>query len=139
MLPIKQKAFAYITYHNQLLVFEHPHAPEAGIQVPAGTIQPGESPEAAVMREAYEETGLTTLKLHRFLGEVKRDMSDFGIAQIHQRYFFHLLCEAEPPATWDHWETDPSDTPSAHLFRFYWVALPFENLIADHGRLLSLL
>jgi 8-oxo-dGTP pyrophosphatase MutT (NUDIX family) len=41
------------------LIFSHPDYPEAGLQVPAGTLEPGEHPEAGVLREAYEETGLT--------------------------------------------------------------------------------
>ena len=63
------KVFAYITHGNQLLVFSHPDFPEAGIQVPAGTIEEGETAEAAVMREAFEETGLANLKRIRMLGE----------------------------------------------------------------------
>jgi 8-oxo-dGTP pyrophosphatase MutT (NUDIX family) len=60
-LPItKRKALAYITWGNSLLVFRHPHVPAAGIQVPGGTIEEGESPEEAVLREAIEETGLQT-------------------------------------------------------------------------------
>ncbi|MFF3677585.1 NUDIX domain-containing protein [Streptomyces sp. NPDC002120] len=31
---------------------------EVGIQVPAGSIRPGKTPEAAALREAREETGL---------------------------------------------------------------------------------
>jgi 8-oxo-dGTP pyrophosphatase MutT (NUDIX family) len=55
---LKQKAFAYITHGRRLLVFSHPHSPAAGIQVPAGTIEPGEPPELAVLREAAEAPGL---------------------------------------------------------------------------------
>jgi 8-oxo-dGTP pyrophosphatase MutT (NUDIX family) len=40
----------------ELLLFQHPHA---GIQIPAGTIEPDETPETALLREAAEETGLT--------------------------------------------------------------------------------
>jgi 8-oxo-dGTP pyrophosphatase MutT (NUDIX family) len=40
----------------ELLLIQHPYA---GIQLPAGTIEPGEAPEAAALREAHEETGLT--------------------------------------------------------------------------------
>jgi 8-oxo-dGTP pyrophosphatase MutT (NUDIX family) len=40
---------------RQVLLFEHPHA---GIQVPAGTVEPGEEPLLAARREAREETGL---------------------------------------------------------------------------------
>jgi 8-oxo-dGTP pyrophosphatase MutT (NUDIX family) len=50
------KVFAYITWGIKLLVFSQPTAPEAGIQVPAGTVEDGEAVDAAVMREAFEET-----------------------------------------------------------------------------------
>jgi 8-oxo-dGTP pyrophosphatase MutT (NUDIX family) len=49
----------------ELLLFQHPHA---GIQVPAGTIEPGEEPQAAALREAAEETGLTAFAAVRPLG-----------------------------------------------------------------------
>lgn len=49
----------------ELLLIRHPHA---GIQLPAGTVDPGESPDAAALREAGEETGLTDLRIHRALG-----------------------------------------------------------------------
>ncbi|NDJ62254.1 MAG: NUDIX domain-containing protein [Chloroflexi bacterium] len=53
------KVTAFVTRETrdgrQLLVFKHP---SAGIQLPAGTIEPGEHPEDAVMREVREETGL---------------------------------------------------------------------------------
>ena len=87
---VKYKAFAYITNRNRLLVFVHPFAPEAGIQVPAGTVKTNERPEEAVLREAFEETGLSGLVVESFLGEDERDMSDFGKDEIHHRYFYHL-------------------------------------------------
>lgn len=39
----------------ELLIFRHP---TAGFQLPAGTVETGESPEQAVLREVLEETGL---------------------------------------------------------------------------------
>jgi 8-oxo-dGTP pyrophosphatase MutT (NUDIX family) len=57
-----QKVYAYITSpEGQLLVFEHVDFPEAGVQVPGGTVEVGESVDAAVIREAEEETGLSDL------------------------------------------------------------------------------
>jgi len=40
---------------QQLLVFEHDHS---GVQVPAGSVEPGEDVTAAAIRELAEETGL---------------------------------------------------------------------------------
>jgi ADP-ribose pyrophosphatase YjhB (NUDIX family) len=68
--PTVQKAQAYIVKgegkNAKLLVFEHDEQwSEAGIQVPAGTIDPGEAPEEAVIRETEEECGLHDLKIAR--------------------------------------------------------------------------
>jgi 8-oxo-dGTP pyrophosphatase MutT (NUDIX family) len=64
-----EKVVAFITRQTphapELLLFEHPHA---GIQIPAGTVEQGEAPEAAVLREGREETGLIGLRLVRALG-----------------------------------------------------------------------
>ncbi len=143
MKPEIQKVLIYITRGQRLLVFEHPFSPEAGIQVPGGTVEPNEKPEQAALREAHEETGLTALTLKTLLGTQRRDMSDFGKAEIHYRYFYHVTCDAETPATWDHGERYPSDEPGEHatfrhIFRFYWVDLPdgVPPLIADHDLML---
>ena len=45
----------------------------------------------------------------------------------------------DPPETWTHYETDPSDgSPAPIPFDFFWVRLPDEvpELIADHGLML---
>lgn len=47
---------------RELLVFQHP---TAGVQLPAGTIEPDETPAAAVLREVTEETGLVRVELVR--------------------------------------------------------------------------
>src|SRR5690348_1137792 len=138
MKTLKQKVFAYITHQNRLLTFRHPFSPEAGIQVPAGTLEAGERPEEGVLREAREETGLTGLVLDRLLGEQERDMSDFGHEEIHHRYFYHLRYQGQPPETWQHEEISPSDGPEENpiLFEFFWAPLPdgVPELIADHDK-----
>jgi 8-oxo-dGTP pyrophosphatase MutT (NUDIX family) len=138
-MNVKRKVFAYITYQNRLLIFSHPDHPDAGLQVPAGTVEPGENLDDAVLREATEETGLTDLRLVRYLGDRWRDMSDFGRNELHQRYFYHLECTQPPPTTWRHGEMTPSDGgPGPIVFEFFWVALPDKvpELIADHGQML---
>ncbi len=44
----------------QLLTIDHP---DAGWQLPAGTVEEGEEPDTAVCRELYEEANLTNLAL----------------------------------------------------------------------------
>ncbi len=50
-----RKVLAYITRQRgnetQLLVFEHLDFPDAGVQVPKGTVEPGEAIERAAQRE----------------------------------------------------------------------------------------
>lgn len=138
MPSVKHKAFAYITHGSRLLVFRHPNSLEAGIQVPAGTIENGERPEDAVMREAVEETGLSDLILVGKLGEHVRDMSDWGLHELHHRHFFHLRCEGDPPPTWQHYEMSPSTGEPPILFQLFWVQLPdgVPQLLCDHGKML---
>ena len=134
----RYKVLTYITRGSYLLVFTHPDSPEAGTQVPGGTLEPGEMPEDAALREAIEETGLAGLRLSIFLGELRRDMSDFGLDEMHHRYYFHVWCDEEPPESWQHGEFAPSDA-SGRIdpipFDFYWVNLTdgVPSLIANQG------
>ena len=69
----KKKVYAYITREKegvmQLLVFKHRDIHEAGIQVPGGTVDEGETLEAAILREVQEESGLRHLCIERFLAD----------------------------------------------------------------------
>lgn len=128
--PVRHKVFAYITHQQRLLVFRHRAFPEAGIQVPAGTLEPGETVAEGVMREAREETGLGNFVLVSLLGEQWRDMSDFGKLELHHRTFFHLRCPHQPPEQWTHGEMHSSEPI---WFDFFWVNLTaVPPLIADH-------
>ncbi len=56
---------------KEVLLFEHP---SAGIQVPTGTVELGESPSKAALREAQEETGLATFASRSYLGAVHQPL-----------------------------------------------------------------
>lgn len=136
------KVFAYITHSHRLLVFRHADFPQAGIQVPAGTVQAGERTEEAVLREACEETGLSDFTGVHFLGEHIRNMADFRRDEIHHRYFYHLPYAGNPPTTWRHFENDLSDGAADPIeFEFFWANLPdgVPELIADHDKFLPVL
>ena len=96
-LKVVAKVVAYVTRGNSLLVFRHLHVPEAGIQIPAGTLEPGESSDDGVLREAQEETGLDCLAIHRFLGTRDYDVSPYGLAELHHHSYYHLHCKGDKP------------------------------------------
>jgi 8-oxo-dGTP pyrophosphatase MutT (NUDIX family) len=70
---ILEKVTAFVTRDSdrgrELLVFQHPIA---GVQVPAGTVEPNESPENAVRREVCEETGLENVSITAYLGSIEQ-------------------------------------------------------------------
>ncbi len=67
--PYLEKVTAFITRAGpagvELMLFQHPNA---GIQIPAGTVEEGETLEQAVLREASEETGLSHVRIVRHIG-----------------------------------------------------------------------
>jgi 8-oxo-dGTP diphosphatase len=129
----KRKVYAYIVQDRDLMVFEHPDSPEAGIQVPGGTVEDGEALEAAVLREAFEETGLEGLTIAAYLGQQVRDMRDYGKDEMHQRHFYHLTCSTVIPQQWRSVEQFPSGEASGPI-HFLLYRAPLDNLpglIAD--------
>jgi 8-oxo-dGTP diphosphatase len=120
---VTDKVVAYITRGEHLLVFRHTAYPEAGIQVPAGMMDPGESPQETVLREAREETALSALRIKRFLGVREYDLAPYGQDEVHRRHFFHIELVEELADTRRHCESSPSQGESVE-FEFYWVKLP---------------
>ena len=119
-----EKVYAYIARAGQLLVFRHVDFPDAGIQVPGGTVDRGETPDEAVLREASEETGLQDLVVKTFLGEDEYEAISTTPGRILRRYFYHLTCPKDVPDIWQHQEDHPSDgSPGPIRFEHYWLAI----------------
>ena len=138
----RRKAFAVIIHAGRIVLLHHPDHPEAGIQIPAGTMEDGETPEAAVLREAFEETGLPGLRIVRFLGREQIDMRPFGKAEWHDRWFFLLALEADPDAhhrdAWERIEETPFDGGPPVRFVLRWTSLAdVPPLIGGHDRFLG--
>lgn len=97
----KDKVLCYIVRDGRLLVFRHTDYSyeEVGIQVPAGSIRPDETPEEAALREAREETGLKDFTIVRKLGEAEYDISPYRF-EIQRRHVFHLELAESIPERW---------------------------------------
>ena len=141
---VSEKVYAYITQGEQLLVFRHVDFPDAGIQVPGGTVNPGEPMRQAVLREAFEETGVANLEIVAELGETLYDMTPQGkTGDVHHRHYFHLrrTLPLPLPATWRHEERHAAGGGPPFLFEFSWVPVADAPglLIAGMGELSHLL
>jgi 8-oxo-dGTP diphosphatase len=136
---IRERVVAYITWGERLLVFRHTRFPEAGIQVPGGSVEPGEDPHQAVLREAREETGLQDFEVCAYLGSRAYDLALWGGSGIQQRRYYHLVLHGQAPERWVHYEHTPSDgSPGPIELEFYWVTFPEQvpELAGQQGDLL---
>jgi 8-oxo-dGTP diphosphatase len=126
-----QKVVAYIVRDEALVVFTHADeaaADDSGLQVPAGTMRPGETPEQAVLREAYEETGLPGLRIVRYLGAGEYDMRPFADA-VHVRHYFHLAVDGDDvPRRWSADELGDGDGPPIR-FDLFWIPLARAHVV----------
>jgi 8-oxo-dGTP pyrophosphatase MutT (NUDIX family) len=123
-LQRKRKAAVYVISHRGLLVFSHTCHPEAGLQVPSGTIEEHEDPLAAAVRELEEEAGIkTTPDRLEPLPVYTHDMRPFR-SEIQERYPFRLGLDAIVEDSWTHWEEHP-DLVGAEpeRFDFHWEPL----------------
>ncbi len=106
---------------GQLLVFSHPESPEAGIQVPAGGIEPGEDPAAAAVRETEEETGRTGFAVESFVDRRLITEVRGGQPERHDRWFFHLSPPTGLPERWRHGEGSRPGAADWIPFEFFWI------------------
>jgi 8-oxo-dGTP diphosphatase len=111
---MRQRVLCYITRNRKdILVFEHTEEyPDAGVQVPGGGIEGGESCEEAALRECFEETGLQ-LSEAVYLG--KSEYFDGMTTQL--GHFFWLEAPATTPDIWEHLAEDK------YIFRHRFVDL----------------
>lgn len=117
-----QKVVAYIVRDKRLVVFTH-EGPfdEAGLQVPAGTVKPGELFDDAVLREAKEETGLKGLRIEQYLGAGEYDLRPTR-DELHVRHFFRLSVDDDVPERWHAYEHGDGDIEPVR-FELYWLPL----------------
>ncbi|MCX4713025.1 MULTISPECIES: aminotransferase class I/II-fold pyridoxal phosphate-dependent enzyme [Streptomyces] len=84
----------------ELLSFAHRDFPDAGIQVPAGGVDPGEDLETAARRECMEETGIAAIRDLRALGVDQSPHPATGQDRV--TVFFHAVIDQTAPDEWRH-------------------------------------
>ncbi|MEH1916732.1 NUDIX hydrolase [Nostoc sp.] len=131
--PIIKKAIAYVTNKDELMVFTHTDFPDAGVQVPAGTVEESEEPSEAVLREVYEESGVKGVCIIELLGIYQYNMTPYR-NEIQECYVYHLELTQSTPPTWRHWEIHPSTSKNPIAFDFYWVKLDSSNVALAGGQ-----
>lgn len=133
------KVLAYITRQQagqtRLLVFDHHLQPEAGTQVPAGTVEPGEPLESALWREIEEEAGLLPAQL-RLAGKLAEfESAEWGT----RRHVFHLKAAVALPDAWSQ-RVSGGGEDEGLLFDYYWLDLtPQLKLAGDQHTWLHLI
>lgn len=94
----------------EVLAFEHPLA---GLQLVKGGIEPGETPQAAALRELEEESGIAPAVAGRHLGLWPSGYE----AQVWS--FHEVSVDYALPQTWRHHAADDG----GQVFRFFWHPL----------------
>lgn len=125
---VEQKVVAYVRRGDEILVFVHADDAdplwESGLQVPAGSLLPDETPADGALREAAEETGLTDLRVVWVLGA---DEVRWPGRRVQRRHFVQLATDDTRDA-WEH--LAPDEGGVARRFRCSWLPIEQAPLLA---------
>ncbi|MEG0636865.1 MAG: NUDIX domain-containing protein [Pseudomonas sp.] len=93
-----------------ILLFRHPLA---GVQLVKGSIERGESPGQAALRELMEESGICA-------AAIKDDLGCWEASHLDQIWSFQLCAvQGALPERWSHQTLDDH----GHVFDFFWASL----------------
>jgi ADP-ribose pyrophosphatase YjhB (NUDIX family) len=133
----RKKAYAYIVRGNDLLIFrEQLEGREDFPQLPGGTVEAGESIEDALLREVYEESGLSDLTIMRMLG---CDAVQGAPDRIDLRHFYLVRCNEPMKESWLHYEEHGSEHDYPLPFLYSWMPIEESKLGlgGNHHRFLT--
>ena len=119
---MKHKVYAYVTRmvdgNRQILAYSHRNHPKAGIQIPGGTVEPGEREQETLYREIEEESGLVHLK---YIGKLDKAIQS-NKPKKEVRHFYLVESYESPPDSWTH-TVQSFGKDDGHVFDFFWVNL----------------
>ncbi len=121
-LKTLDKAFAYITRGDEILVFLQPDFPEIGLQVPGGTVEQGSSRPRRCCERYTRRPDSAHFSESVFLGEREFDARPYGKPEIHRRHFFHLVAPGLPQDRYQHFELH-SRLQRPVAFDLFWLPL----------------
>lgn len=139
-VTIPKACACLVDARGRLLVFRHPE--DGNMQLPKGTIEPGESPEVAVRRELLEESGIAYTGALHPLGTLDRECEAGVEGNTHRHpqlwHLFLMRVDHALPETFEHTATG-SPEEEGLVFLFSWLdagdsiegfALPYRQTIA---------
>jgi ADP-ribose pyrophosphatase YjhB (NUDIX family) len=128
---VRDKVIAYVVRWDaggwQLLVFEHTDAPEAGLQVPAGTVEPGEPLEAALWRELSEESGLRPPQVALIAKLDEAAEPEWDVV----RHIYLLRAADGLPPSWQHVVAGAGEDQGL-VFEYRWDEISRRPRLAGH-------
>jgi 8-oxo-dGTP pyrophosphatase MutT (NUDIX family) len=125
-MRVLHKAYVYLTCGRKLLVFSQPDQPDVGLQVPGGTLDPGESHLIGARREFHEETGLVLDGALDHLADQDHLFDNGRGRDLHRRQHFHARVARIGRDEWEHFEMTPNDGGDPIRFRLFWLDLDGE-------------
>ena len=128
----RRRAYVYLTRRGsgglEVAVFRHPDETLTLVtQVPGGTIEPHETPEAGALREAFEESGLDDFAATRLLAT---DVRTFPTER-ETRFFYQFEAKPPTPETWSHVVSD-GELDKGMVFRYRWLSVTEARELLGH-------
>jgi 8-oxo-dGTP pyrophosphatase MutT (NUDIX family) len=131
-MPLEvDKVVCYVIQDGHLLVFTHDTIPltKTGVQVPAGSIESGETPERAAERELFEESGRSGRVL-RSLGEERYDLRPSRDEIAVRRFFLMSVQQGDLSERWRAGERCRSDGGESVPWTCWWLPLQDAHVLA---------
>jgi 8-oxo-dGTP pyrophosphatase MutT (NUDIX family) len=126
------RVYAYVVCDGRVAVFEHPDH-DAGVQVPGGGVEAGETLAEAVVREVREESGVDC-EVVAHLGGRRRHAwyPEVGAVDV-VRHYFQLLPLGPVAERWSWVERHSSDGSGPLEFAFRWLPVAEAAQVLDFG------